>query len=124
MKLFPSKRHTLSTLAVADQVTMRRAYPDDFAALAQLAALDCGRVPTGDVLVAEVDGELWAAVAVGSDSAIADPFRASAAIVRLLRMRAAQLDVATRAADREPSRLRSLAPRRLRSPAPRRQPTG
>jgi hypothetical protein len=95
---------------------MRRAYPDDSAALARLAALDCGPIPTGDVLVAEVDGELWAAVAVGSDSAIADPFRASGGIVRLLRMRAAQLDVATRAVDREPGRARPLAARR--------QPTG
>ena len=112
MRLFPSKRHTLWSAAAPDQVTMRRAYPDDSAALARLAALDCGRIPTGDVLVAEVDGELWAAVAVGPDAAIADPFRPSAAIVRLLRMRAAQLSAATRAVDREPSRPRRLAPRR------------
>ena len=112
MRLFRNRRHTLNALAAPDQVTMRRAYPDDAAALARLAALDCSRVPTGDVLVAEVDGELWAAVAVGSDGAIADPFRASAGIMRLLRMRAAQLDLATPAVDREPRRTRSLAPRR------------
>jgi hypothetical protein len=91
---------------------MRRAYPDDAAALARLAALDCGRIPTGDVLVAEVDGELWAAVSVESSGAIADPFRPSAGVVRLLRMRAAQLDVAARAVGREPSRRQALAPHR------------
>ena len=112
MRLFPSKRHTLRSLATPDQVTMRRAYPDDSAALARLAALDCGPIPTGDVLVAEVAGELWAAVAVGSDVAIADPFRPSSAIVRLLRMRAAQLGAAARTVDREPVRSRRLAPRR------------
>jgi hypothetical protein len=94
---------------------MRRAYPDDAAALARLAALDSGRIPAGDLLVAEVDGELWAAVAVGCTSAIADPFRPSAAIVRLLRMRASQLDTAARAPGRA-----AWAPRPL---AHRRQPT-
>ena len=55
MRLFPSKRHTLWSAAAPDQVTMRRAYPDDSAALARLAALDCGRIPTGDVLVAGLE---------------------------------------------------------------------
>jgi hypothetical protein len=91
---------------------MRRAYPDDAAALARLAALDCGRIPAGDLLVAEVDGELWAAVSVGRNGAIADPFRPSAGIVRLLHLRAAQLDVAARAVGRQPSRPQPLAPRR------------
>jgi hypothetical protein len=91
---------------------MRRAYPDDADALARLAALDCGRIPAGDLLVAEVDGELWAAVSVGCNDAIADPFRPSAGIVRLLRMRAAQLDVAASAVGRAPGRPRPLTPRR------------
>ena len=112
MRLFAIKRHTLRAPGAPDEVTMRRAYPDDSAALARLAALDCGPIPTGDVLVAEVDGELWAAVAVGSDGAIADPFRPSAAIVRLLRLRAAQLSAATRTVDREPVRSPRLAARR------------
>jgi hypothetical protein len=91
---------------------MRRAYPDDAAALARLAALDCARIPAGDLLVAEVDGELWAAVSVGSNRAIADPFRPSAGIVRLLRVRADQLDVAAGAVGHEPSRSPRLAPGR------------
>jgi hypothetical protein len=91
---------------------MRRAYPDDDAALARLAALDCGRIPAGELLVGEVDGELWAAVSVASNGAIADPFRPSAGIVRLLRMRAAQLDVAARAVGRDPGRPQPLTSRR------------
>jgi hypothetical protein len=40
------------------------------------------------VLVAEVAGELWAALEIGSGAAIADPFRPSAQLVELLRLHA------------------------------------
>jgi hypothetical protein len=66
-------------------VTVRFAYPDDELALRQLAALDSQRVPTGRMLVAEVDGELWAAVSVGDESrVIANPYHHTAALVALL----------------------------------------
>jgi hypothetical protein len=116
MRLFTNRGHTLEPAAAPDQVTIRRAYPDDATALAQLAALDCRRLPAGELLVAEVDGRLWAAVSVSSTVAIADPFRPSAGLVRLLRMRAAQLDVAAHTAGRGSARLRPVAARR--------QPTG
>jgi hypothetical protein len=48
-------------------------------------------MPAGTVLVAEVRGELWAAVPVGGGSAIADPFRPTADVVALLELRAAHL---------------------------------
>jgi hypothetical protein len=76
-----------------DTVTIRPAFPDDAAALARLAALDSARVPEGPLLLAEVGGEPWAALAPGSGRAIADPFRPTAALVELLRRRAEQLDV-------------------------------
>jgi hypothetical protein len=73
-------------------ITIRFAYPDDAEALARLAALDSNTVPAGPLLVAEVDGELWAAVSVASKaSVIADPFRHTAELVALLRERAAAL---------------------------------
>lgn len=72
-------------------VTIRPALSDDALALRRLAALDSAELPTGALLVAEVSGELWAAVAVASDVAVADPFRPSAELVRLLHLRAAQL---------------------------------
>jgi hypothetical protein len=88
-------RHTLEHPA-ADRVTIRRSYPDDASAIARLAALDSRRAPAGDLLVAEVDGELWAAVTMNGAAAVADPFRATAGLVRLLRIRAAQLEATAR----------------------------
>jgi hypothetical protein len=67
---------------------IRRASDADGAALSRLAALDSARPPSGDVLVAEVGAELWAAVEVDTGAAIADPFRPSGDLVELLRVRA------------------------------------
>jgi hypothetical protein len=67
------------------EITIRSARDADADALVRLAALDSSRVPGGDLLVAEVDGELVAAV---SDAGvIADPFRPTADVVQLLRLR-------------------------------------
>jgi len=89
-------------------MTIRYATDRDAAAVARLAALDSARVPDGALLVAEIDGELWAAVAIGRGVAIADPFRPSGPVVELLRARTRQL-----AAD---------APPRWRRPALARAP--
>jgi hypothetical protein len=69
-------------------LTIRRASASDGVALRDLAQLDSSRAPRGDVLVAEVGSELWAAVEVESGAAVADPFRPSADLVELLRFRA------------------------------------
>ncbi len=74
------------------EVTIRRAFPDDADALRRLAALDGASPPAGDVLVAEVAGEPWAALALHGGQAIADPFRPTAELVTLLRTRAEQLE--------------------------------
>ena len=72
--------------------TIRFAYPDDEPALRRLAALDSQPLPEAPLLVAEVGGELWAAVTIGGEPrAIADPFRHTAALVALLRERADHL---------------------------------
>ena len=68
-------------------ITIRTAYPDDGAALLRLAALDDARPLAGDVLVAEVDGEIAAAVSAAG-RAIADPFRRTASLVELLHTQA------------------------------------
>jgi hypothetical protein len=75
-------------LPMTTAFTIRRADLADLAALDRLAALDSKSAPSGDVLVAEVAGELWAALEIGSDTAIADPFRPSAQLVDLLRVHA------------------------------------
>ena len=71
-------------------LTIRPATDDDTAGLYRLATLDSASPPTGEMLVAEVDGELWAALDVADGRAIADPFRPSGELVGLLRFRAAR----------------------------------
>jgi hypothetical protein len=69
-------------------VTIRPADLADLAALDRLAGLDSASPPTGPTLVAEVGGELWAALELSSGATIADPFRPSGDLVELLKMRA------------------------------------
>jgi hypothetical protein len=69
-------------------LTIRRASDVDDVALNRLAALDSASPPTGNVLIAEMGEELWAAIEVDSGDAIADPFRPSGELVELLRFRA------------------------------------
>jgi len=72
-------------------LTIRRATAADAFALRRLAAIDSAAPPTGDVLLAEIGHELWAAVSVATGDAIADPFRPSAELVDLLRFRVARM---------------------------------
>lgn len=79
------------TIEAVDPITIRVAGEHDYARLWRLAALDSAEVPAGPLLLALVDGHARAAVSVADGSAIADPFHPTAAIVDLLRMRAAGL---------------------------------
>ncbi len=74
-----------------DGITLRYGFPDDSAAVARLAALDSAEVPAAPLLVAEVCGELRAAVSLGDGRVIADPFHPTLALVALLRERGRQL---------------------------------
>jgi hypothetical protein len=56
-----------------------------------LAQLDSSQVPVGDVLLAEVGEELWAALSLEDGHAIADPLRPSADAVLILAERSSQL---------------------------------
>lgn len=81
---------------VGRAVTLRYAVPADADALDRLAQLDSDRAPRGVVLVAEVDGELWAAISLDDHHAVADPFRPTGELVALLVERARQLRRAQR----------------------------
>jgi hypothetical protein len=70
----------------APTVVIRAARGSDGAALVDLARLDSQLPPEGDVLVAEQDGALVAALA--GNRVIADPFRPTTDVVALLRLRA------------------------------------
>ena len=72
-------------------LTIRRAAVEDTFAVKRLAAIDSAAPPTGDVLLAEMGNELWAAISLDTGAVIADPFRPSADLVELLRFRAGPL---------------------------------
>lgn len=82
----------------AEAVTIRMALPDDRVALTRLAQLDSAPAPeTVPMLVAEVDGELRAALPLDGGPAIADPFRRTAELVAMSVERARQLAAPARA---------------------------
>jgi hypothetical protein len=94
------------------QILLRPAYAtdDDERSLHRLAALDSTPVaPAPPLLVAEVEGELKAALSLSDGGTIADPFYASAELVSLLRAHADQAGARG---------LRPQAPRRWRRLAP------
>jgi hypothetical protein len=72
-------------------VTIRWAMPADLPALERVAGLDSKRLPAGPLLVAAVEGQIWAALSTLDGSAIADPFTPSGDLVGLLRTRSSQL---------------------------------
>ena len=77
--LSPSQMSLMTTSATED------------ARLRDLAQLDSARPLDGEALVAEVDGAPVAALELQTGRTVADPFRPTAVVVDLLRMRAAQL---------------------------------
>jgi hypothetical protein len=72
---------------MTEAVTIRYATRSD-AAVLRLAALDDRRPPEDPLLLALVEGEPAAAVSLRDGTAVADPFRPSAATLDLLRRRA------------------------------------
>ena len=72
-------------------LTIRRATPADAPALARLAVLDSAPELRGDVIVAEVAGEVWAARSLTDGRVLRDPFRATTEAAALLALRATHL---------------------------------
>ena len=89
--------------ALHSDLVIRLAIASDASRLGRLAQLDSARIPAGEVLIVEVDGQLRAAVSLHAGEAIADPFHRTAGLVALLRIRAAQL------AARDPALANSLS---------------
>ena len=76
----------MSTHTLDPTVVIRAARGSDGAALENLARMDSQRPLTGDVVLAEQDGVIVAALA--GQRTIADPFRPTADVVALLRVHA------------------------------------
>ena len=74
-----------------EHVTIRLSRPDDAADISTLARLDSARPPQGRLLVAEVAGELRAALPIDGGAAVADPFRHTLDLVSLLKFRRRQI---------------------------------
>jgi hypothetical protein len=70
-------------------ITIRSAHAGEDAALARLAQLDSAKAPASPVLVAEVDGEVHAALSLADGHAVSDPFRHTLHLLELLRTQAA-----------------------------------
>ena len=77
-----------------DTILIRSSTDRDASALARLAALDSAPPVRGQALVAEVDGELRAALPLTGGAPIADPFAETAHLVALLGAHAAALGAA------------------------------
>jgi hypothetical protein len=73
---------------MTEAITIRLSTNADATRIAELAELDARPAPVGPALLAEVDGELQAAVGIDDGRAVADPFRFTDDVVRLLRLRA------------------------------------
>jgi hypothetical protein len=74
------------------RIRIRRRTERDAEAIERLAQLEGVGTPDGDLLVAEVDGAVWAAVELGCGAVIADPFRPSGDVAELLRVRFERLN--------------------------------
>jgi hypothetical protein len=92
-----------------ERVTIRRAVDADRPALVRLAALDEHPILDGPVLVAEVEGELWAAAQIDGAWVLADPFRPSGELALLVAQRAGDLRLAAARAARRERRLARAA---------------
>jgi hypothetical protein len=99
-------------------VTMRICGPADERVLDGLARLDSARPLEGTILAAEVDDEPLAAICLETRRVVADPFSQTAALVDLLRARAAHLQTAKDAHLTRRSRSLRRARAWLRRPVP------
>ncbi len=82
-------------------ISIRAATHGDGPTLTRLAALDSAPVPFGPVLLAEVDGQPRAALAVRDGAVIADPFTKTSELVELLRVHARGVSQRTERSSRE-----------------------
>lgn len=82
--------------AVEPSITLRLGSLADQERLARLAELDSSTPPPPPILLAEVDGQLRAALALIGGAVIADPFHPTSDLIDLLCARARQLDTTPR----------------------------
>jgi len=88
------RRQAAAVDGIDAPIVIRSAAEADAKAIARLALLDGHRLPAGDQLVAEAGGQILAAAEVRSGMTVADPFKPTGGIAKLIAMRAQQLRAA------------------------------
>jgi hypothetical protein len=81
----------MTNLMSTTSILMRRASIADAARIRTLAYLDDKRLPAGPFLVAELGDDVVAAMSLSSGTVVADPFRRTADVVAMLRLRGTQV---------------------------------
>lgn len=105
---------TTATASTTSIIAIRPATPEDAPAIRRLVALDSTpTMPTGDLLLGVVNGNIRAAIPVAGGRAIADPFYATSELVTHLELRAEKLRACGNRSTRTPHAAVSVA-RRLR----------
>jgi hypothetical protein len=79
-------------VAAESRVTLRLGTPADEGPLAKLADLNSANPPRQPILLAEVGGELHAALSITDGTIVADPFHRTTGVIELLHARARQLE--------------------------------
>lgn len=105
------------TETIQEPITIRLAAPGDGPALLRIAQLDSADPPApagAGILVADVGGEIRAALALAGGPAIADPFQRTGPLVELLAARAAEIAPAKRPRSRRGRVLGALSPAQAR----------
>ncbi len=100
--IFTKLRGPIQSVPTRADLVVRYARPDEADAVAELAQLDSSPAPRGTVIVADVQGELWAAVSVDDGHAVANPFRPSGELTFALLERAREVRGAGRDRTRRP----------------------
>ena len=88
------RRHSLTARPAArptGEISIRRLTDDDTEALDRVSGRDSASRPSGELLGAEIGGELIAAISVTTGEIVADPFKPTDVARDMLAMRAAQL---------------------------------
>jgi hypothetical protein len=78
-------------LRPATTITLRLSTRRDEPAIERLGRLSERQIPSGRHLVAEVDGQVWAALPLSGGEPLADPFAPALEVKELLSLRVAQL---------------------------------
>jgi hypothetical protein len=86
-----TQRYTNNGYVDHARVTIRELAGGDAESLRMLAERDTARGLRGDVVGAERDGRLLAAISLADGTVVADPFHPTADLVTLLRVRVGQV---------------------------------